>query len=317
MREELTWAELLTTESFKDLPPGLPQPSRLLSAVQLPFDERGRLDARSVIAALAKERDPGCTLVLIDEELCAGPFEYVFGYANRRQHMSVVSASRLRDPLDQARILRRIGNVASHELGHLNGLRHCRAAGCLMHPAPSVADVDRRSLSLCDRCIRRSSVFRGTIALAGCLLLFAVTDRCVQLLPELEPSSPFTVRATAQDSRSQLLFNGRQVLASTTLRDHGSQVVNILNATYRQVEAPNVESTSAGPAVARVLLNGAPLLEVKAGDAGALAPEAAARQWAQSLSQLLDAKGTSGQVCAECHINRYNQVLVWSRAHTR
>ncbi|MEM2233672.1 MAG: hypothetical protein QXP81_09075 [Nitrososphaerota archaeon] len=50
-----------------------------------------------------------------------------------------------------AQLVRRACSVAVHEAGHLLGLGHCRHR-CVMSPAGSVGELDRRPLRPCDRC---------------------------------------------------------------------------------------------------------------------------------------------------------------------
>lgn len=53
-------------------------------------------------------------------------------------------------------------NVAMHEIGHILGLDHCTER-CLMQPALSREEIERRPFSLCEQCFRiaREGVQRG------------------------------------------------------------------------------------------------------------------------------------------------------------
>lgn len=82
---------------------------------------------------------------------------FVFGEAQLAGHCAVVSVHRLREEfyglparpeLEKERLLK----VATHELGHTLGLRHCTDWRCVMASAHSVERVDLKTAEFCPRC---------------------------------------------------------------------------------------------------------------------------------------------------------------------
>jgi hypothetical protein len=317
MRQERTWSKVVAAGGAEGLPPELRGCAQFLASEAPPGNAPAPVEAKALIRNVRFDRREGLMLVLLNRELCAGGVASVFGFADRRKGVAVVSSARLRDPESDKRTAHRIANVVAHELGHLNGYSHCRDSNCLMHPATEPSDVDARGLALCDRCRNRPELARLIPAALFCLLVFFGIDTAARLLPELAPSSPFTVRAAIDSTQAQLLFNGHEVFSSAALREHGSEIAGRLNASYRKVQPPPVGSTPVNATQASVLLNGEPLLEVGPSDARSASPAVVASQWAQSVDQLLRAKGMPGQSCPECHINRYRQVVAWSEKLAR
>jgi archaemetzincin len=83
--------------------------------------------------------------------------EFVFGEADRQSGVATVSLARLRPERFGGQsnndLLRARGRVQLfHEALHLVGLSHCHEARCVMFLPQSVADLDRKQLSLCHEC---------------------------------------------------------------------------------------------------------------------------------------------------------------------
>lgn len=110
--------------------------------------------------------ESGWTLALTDVDLFAPRRSFVFGEATRGGAWAVVSTARLHPhpPPDSGAIplLRdRVLNVAVHEIGHLADLGHCRSPDCVMHPAGSAEDADRRPGVFCASCRSSFAVSSG------------------------------------------------------------------------------------------------------------------------------------------------------------
>jgi archaemetzincin len=82
---------------------------------------------------------------------------YVFGEAQLHGRAAVVSIQRLRPeayglPPAPEVLARRLTIEAAHELGHCDGLLHCRLDGCVMRASTYVEEIDLKSAERCRRC---------------------------------------------------------------------------------------------------------------------------------------------------------------------
>ncbi len=83
-------------------------------------------------------------------------WNFVFGQANLRKRVGVWSIYRNGDPeTDLLLCLRRSLATASHETGHILGMRHCTAYFCLMNGSNHQEEKDRRPMRLCPVCLRK------------------------------------------------------------------------------------------------------------------------------------------------------------------
>jgi archaemetzincin len=96
-------------------------------------------------------------LALTSSDLWPGKgWNFVFGQANLRERVGVWSIYRNGDPeTDFQLCLRRTLGTASHETGHILGMRHCIAFSCLMNGSNHQEEKDRRPLHLCPVCLRK------------------------------------------------------------------------------------------------------------------------------------------------------------------
>ncbi|HEX2835244.1 MAG TPA: matrixin family metalloprotease [Thermoanaerobaculia bacterium] len=81
---------------------------------------------------------------IIDADLYAPGLNFIFGQARLPGRVAVVAIPRLRE---RERVLK----VATHELGHAYGFRHCDDTSCVMHFANSVRELDRSGRTYCAR----------------------------------------------------------------------------------------------------------------------------------------------------------------------
>ncbi len=83
-------------------------------------------------------------------------WNFVFGQADLRRRVGVWSLARLGDPAgdeaERGMLLRRTLQVATHETGHMLGMRHCIAFACNMNGSNHLAESDSRPLDLCPTC---------------------------------------------------------------------------------------------------------------------------------------------------------------------
>jgi archaemetzincin len=87
---------------------------------------------------------------------------FIFGDADERQGVAVVSVHRLRsefygEPGDANGLFQRTLKECVHELGHVFGLRHCYNVRCAMYYSTSVFETDNQMPHFCEACERRRS----------------------------------------------------------------------------------------------------------------------------------------------------------------
>jgi len=96
-------------------------------------------------------------LGVVAVDLYAPDLNFVFGEADPREGVAVISLARLKQefygfPPDEALFYQRALKEAVHELGHTYGLRHCPDPACVMHYSNSLKDTDQKTWSFCPKC---------------------------------------------------------------------------------------------------------------------------------------------------------------------
>jgi archaemetzincin len=93
-------------------------------------------------------------LALTPLDVTAGPdWNFVFGQASLVDRVGVWSLHRLAAPdVPAERQLRRVAQVALHELGHMFGIDHCTAYTCCMNGYNSMKEADASPLAFCPEC---------------------------------------------------------------------------------------------------------------------------------------------------------------------
>jgi len=96
-------------------------------------------------------------LGIVAVDLYAEDLNFVFGEADPKEGVAVISLARLRPEFyglapDRAIFLERILKEAVHELGHTYGLGHCPDPACVMHFSNSLQATDGKKRSFCSKC---------------------------------------------------------------------------------------------------------------------------------------------------------------------
>jgi len=96
-------------------------------------------------------------LAICDFDLYSEGLNFIFGEANPNSQISVISLTRLREefyglPKNENLFLERIKKEATHELGHLFYLGHCKNRKCVMHFSNSLSDTDEKNSDFCQKC---------------------------------------------------------------------------------------------------------------------------------------------------------------------
>ncbi len=99
-------------------------------------------------------------LGLVDVDLYVPERTFVFGGADVKKKVSVISLTRLRQgfydmPEDSALFKYRTIIEAVHELGHTYGLYHCKNNKCVMFLSNTIGDTDHKGAELCSNCKNR------------------------------------------------------------------------------------------------------------------------------------------------------------------
>lgn len=85
---------------------------------------------------------------------------FVYGQAQLKGRAGIVSVARLRQeyyglPGSEALLMERARKEAVHEAGHLLGLVHCAAPGCVMRLSAQVGQIDLKGEAPCASCAAR------------------------------------------------------------------------------------------------------------------------------------------------------------------
>lgn len=84
-------------------------------------------------------------LVVTNADLYALDMDFVFGAADSKKGICIISLSRLKN---RSQILKE----ALHQLGCSRGLDYCKDPKCIMHFSKDVSDIDRKNNKFCYKC---------------------------------------------------------------------------------------------------------------------------------------------------------------------
>jgi archaemetzincin len=121
---------------------------------------RNQYRAEELLAAI-RELDGRRVLGVTARDVYAEGRDFAFGLADSAGLAALISLFRLRLRVDEATFHARALKEAIHQLGHTFGLGHCANHRCVMSPANSPEDIDRKSNRLCDKCLLRARLHRG------------------------------------------------------------------------------------------------------------------------------------------------------------
>lgn len=96
------------------------------------------------------------TLLITNADLYAANRNFVFGL-NKDQGPCIVSIARLDptfygNPMNFGATAERLVKEATHEVGHMVGMRHCENRRCVMSFSQHFSDVDDKSRDFCKSC---------------------------------------------------------------------------------------------------------------------------------------------------------------------
>ncbi len=122
---------------------------------------RKQYDAAAILKrleGLVKASGSNFVIGITEKDIYVQGSNYVFGLADPQRSAGVVSLARLRVNSNPSLLNERIMKEASHEIGHLVGLKHCPEPTCIMSFANSTFDVDSKLPMLCKECLAQIGV---------------------------------------------------------------------------------------------------------------------------------------------------------------
>jgi archaemetzincin len=121
---------------------------------------RDQYHVETILENLAYRHSGGDFILGIgDFDLYMKGYNFVFGHSNLIIGVGVMSTMRLWPSFygngeDASVARKRILTTATHEIGHLLGLFHCRNQGCVMNDSRSIAEMDSKNFDFCKRCLK-------------------------------------------------------------------------------------------------------------------------------------------------------------------
>jgi archaemetzincin len=124
--------------------------------------KRQQYHSTLIIEALSRLKDHGSDLILgiVDKDLYVPQLNFVFGEADIRRGIAIISLFRLRQEFyrlrpDSRLFIERAIKEAIHEIGHLCGLEHCHEKRCIMYFSNTIRDTDIKGPGFCKSCLKR------------------------------------------------------------------------------------------------------------------------------------------------------------------
>jgi archaemetzincin len=114
---------------------------------------RKQYDADQIVAELSRQVPPESlgALGVMGADIYGLGLNFIFGVGLLRDRAGLYSLYRYRTP-DASLMLTRALKVATHELGHMLGLKHCVFYRCVMNGSNSVEEMDGQPLGACPVC---------------------------------------------------------------------------------------------------------------------------------------------------------------------
>ncbi|MFN3480176.1 MAG: hypothetical protein ACK415_07280 [Thermodesulfovibrionales bacterium] len=148
-------AEKIIKEIDETLSEGVPSPLLITEEVSNAYCPERRYPVEELINNISPLFSDSPFLLLTEHDIYYADFDYVFGFTDLLKGISVVSLARLGKGAIVEKVVERAVKTAVHEIGHLNGLRHCKNRSCVMSLSFGLIDTDRKDKRFCDRCYKR------------------------------------------------------------------------------------------------------------------------------------------------------------------
>jgi archaemetzincin len=103
-----------------------------------------------------KKRRGDKIIAVTDVDLYSTGYDFVYGEADMKAGVASLSINRLIDDATDLNLnIERIIREATHEMGHLFGLGHCRDRQCVMCTCTCLEEVDAAQGGLCPDCSKK------------------------------------------------------------------------------------------------------------------------------------------------------------------
>jgi len=140
--------------------------TKILSSIVVPrsafIKDRNQYDIIQLLTDLGSKLGnmDGNVIAITDVDLCVHIFDYVFGGADDRKEIAVISIVRLDNSFYGLRentdlMLERIKKEVIHELGHTYFLGHCDSKLCVMYKSACITDTDFKGSDFCKCCYNK------------------------------------------------------------------------------------------------------------------------------------------------------------------
>ena len=131
-------------------------------------ESKEQFNASKILKRIRREflnKDFFRILGILDEDIYSKMYNFVFGLADMRSGVALISITRLRENFykktsilyrkheNKKDIEDRILKEAIHELGHTFGLKHCNNL-CVMRFSASLIETDKKLPTFCESCLK-------------------------------------------------------------------------------------------------------------------------------------------------------------------
>lgn len=125
---------------------------------------RNRYNAAAILEDISARNNLVTTretmLVVTDADIYCQDMDFVFGLADPKTKICIVSTARLNNEFyglkpDNALFLARVVKEASRQLGRVWGVPNCPNRKCIMSSSGDLVDIDRKRENLCHDCKKR------------------------------------------------------------------------------------------------------------------------------------------------------------------
>ncbi len=122
--------------------------------------KRDQYHVETILESLSFRHSGGDFILGVgDLDIYMKGYNFVFGHSNLITGVGLMSTMRLwpsfyGEPDEKNLFRKRMLTAATHEMGHLMGLFHCRNPGCVMNDSRSISEMDSKSFDFCKSCLK-------------------------------------------------------------------------------------------------------------------------------------------------------------------